>query len=213
MTTKHGRWSGGVRSAALALFALGLPAAAIADRLIVVPIATKLLYRMYRLEVRTDGDDKTWTHIGVGLTREIEAEFQMERLSANRWVGTLDVAYNYMVPIVDTVPGVSIGMRDLFDRTEEGRFAYLAFTQRLGLDGEFNSHTPMEVTLGAKFGRRSSPFVGVSIPFTWQFRGLAEHDGRFLRAGFEYRASTNFSLRWVTEERGPSWSLRWTARF
>lgn len=197
----------------LAGFALFLPAGAFADRLIVVPVATKLLYRMYRLEVRTDGDDRTWTHVGVGLTREMEVEFQMERLSPNRWVGTLDFAYNFMVPIVDTVPGVSVGLRDVFDRTGEGRFGYLALTQRIGLDGDYNSSTPMEVTLGAKFGRRSSPFVGVSLPLTWQFRALAEHDGRFLRAGFEYRASPNFALRWATEEQGPTWSLRWTARF
>lgn len=185
-----------------------------ADRLISIPIGNKIRYRFVRAEFRmlNEHRERYIAALGMGVTRDLEVEVFMDRLGG-RARGTFDVAFSQLPPIVDTSPGISIGVRDVLNRTADGRYSYLAFTNRIGLDGEFNGGTPMELTLGARFGKTSGAFVGVMLPFTWQFRLLAEHDAKRAAAGLEYLPFHGWSVRLMTDERGPSCAVRYIARF
>ena len=90
---------------------------------------------------------------------------------------------------------------------------YIATTIRIGLSGEFNSNTPLELTLGGGVGRKSGVFVGFELPFTWQFRLLAEHDIRRVTAGVEYRPFTGAGVRLMVRDEGPLVGFRYSMRF
>lgn len=192
-----------------------LAAAAQADRIILAPSATKLLNRQVRLEYMWEQSkrDRFDAFLTVGATKDIELEFQLDRFDRDVTLGTLNATYLFVPAIVDTAPGLAFGVQDALDRTRDGRMYFIALTYRVGLDGDFNSRTPLEVTAGGGFGRRSGMFMGAQIPFTWQFRGLAEHDLRRVSAGFEYRAFPGFAARAVWREGQTLLSVRYTAKF
>lgn len=196
--------------------ALGWATTAVADRIVFAPTGSKLLMRQARIEFMTGltrkREDNRF-YLGYGLTKEIEAEFMLDRIAPNARLGTMNLSYTYLGPIIDTSPGVSIGVQDAMDRTPEGRFMYVAFTYRMGLDGRYNSGVPMELTVGGGGGRRNGLFTGVVLPFTWQFRGFAEHDTRRITAGFEFRPVTGAALRLMWREGTPLASVRYTVRF
>jgi hypothetical protein len=192
-----------------------LSAAAQADRIIFAPSATKVLFKNVRLEHMWEPTkrDRHDTFLAAGLTKDIEVEFQLHRFDRSISLGTFGLSYLFVPAIVDTAPGIAFGIQDAMDRTRDGRMYYFALTYRMGLDGDFNSKTPMELTLGGGFGRRSGMFMGVQLPFTWQFRLLAEHDLRRVNAGFEFRPFQGFAARAVWREGQSLLSVRYTAKF
>lgn len=180
-----------------------------------IPTGTKILFNRMRTEFQLE---PTKNHnyrafLGYGVTREIEAELMLDRFDRRPSVLTGDFSYNYLGALTDTLPGVSLGVRDIADRTEDGRQIYIAITYRVSAESEFNNDVPLELTLGAGSGRRSPLFVGVQVPFTWSFRLLAEHDGNMPRLGFEYFPKKDWSARLQFDERRTTLSLRWSARF
>lgn len=196
--------------------ALGWAASAAADRIVFVPTGTKLLMRQARVEFMTNLTRNRSTHrtyVGLGVTKEIEAEFVLDRWAPNATLGTLNLGYTYIPPIVDTSPGLTIGVQDLMNRTPEGRLGYVAFTYRMGLDGQYNSGASLELTLGGGFGHRGGLFTGVVLPWTWQFRSFAEHDSRAITAGFEFRPVAGAAIRLMWRENEPLASIRYSHRF
>lgn len=199
----------------LAGLLLGLAAIGSADRIILAPNALKVLNRTARLEYlfepsRTDN----WrTYLGVGVTKDVEVEFLVDHLENRSQLGTINASYQLLIPIVDTAPGIAFGVQDIMDRTPERRMYYLAFTQRFGLDGPYNSTTPLEITTGFGFGRRSGVFVGAMLPMTWQFRILAEHDLNRVAGGFEYRPFQGAAVRAIFQSGSTQLGLRYTVKF
>ena len=196
--------------------ALGGATFGAADRIILVPTGSKLLKNMARIEFMTEltrrrTDNRTM--IGFGVTKEIEVEFVLDRFAPNARLGTFNLGYTYLGPIIDTSPGITIGVQDAMNRTREGRMMYVAFTYRMGLDGRFNSGVPLELTVGGGFGDRSGVFTGVIMPFTWQFRFMAEHDTRAITAGFDFRPVRGAAIRLMWREGTPIGSIRYTMRF
>lgn len=192
-----------------------LAAMAQADRIVFAPAATKLLNRQARLEYVWEPSkrDRFDMYLAAGVTKDIEVEFQLDRFDRDVSLGTFSASYLYVPAIVDTAPGLALGVQDAMDRTRDGRMYYVALTYRMGLSGDFNSRTPMELTVGGGFGHRSGVFMGAQIPFTWQFRLLAEHDLRRVNAGFEFRPFHGFAVRTVWREGQSLISLRYTAKF
>ena len=194
---------------------LGIGGIASADRIILAPNALKVWYRHARAEYMFEPSrpDNYHAYLGVGVTPNIEVEFQLDHLENRATLGTFNASYQYLVPIVDTAPGISIGVQDALDRTPGRRMYYLAFTQRFGLDGPYNSHTPLEITAGFGFGRRAGVFVGAMIPFTWQFRLLAEHDLNRVAAGFEYQPFHGSAIRAIFQQGSTQLGFRYTLKF
>lgn len=197
------------------LLLLGLSAWSAADRIILAPNALKVWNRNVRVEYMFEPSrSQNWgTYLAVGLTDNIEAEFILNHLEGRPTLGTFNASYQFIVPIVDTAPGLSIGVQDALDRTPERRMAYLAITQRFGLDGQYNSQTPLEITMGFGFGRRAGVFVGAMVPFTWQFRLLAEHNINRVAAGFEYQPFHGSAVRAIFQNGSTQLSLRYTMKF
>lgn len=194
---------------------LAVAAVSHGDRVIYVPTATKILNRHFRVEHLWEPtkSNRFDTMLGVGVTRDIEVEFVLNRFDQTASLGTFNASFQFVPPLVDTAPGLSLGVQDALDRTPDGRGYYFAFTYRLGLDGEYNSRTPLEISMGGMFGRRNGLFVGVQLPFTWQFRGLVEHDTRRVTGGFEYRPLHGFAVRALWRQGQTLLGVRYTAKF
>lgn len=203
-----------VRTIAVALSLLAvLPAAA--DRLLFIPTGKKLPQGTVRGEWLFDGGDRERNrfYLGAGVTRNLEFEFLTfsPAVSGGNRLDSLNLSYNYVDPVVGFVPGLTLGVRDLLNRSE-GRALFLATTYRIGLVGDYNSDTPAELTLGVGTKPYRGAFVGVTLPFTATFRVIAEHDSRDLRAGFELKPHRDLAFRWFHQEQGGTWSLSWTRR-
>ncbi|MCW5943600.1 MAG: hypothetical protein KIS66_15320 [Fimbriimonadaceae bacterium] len=200
----------------LALAVCLLAAVAVrADRLLFIPTGKKLPQGTVRGEWLFDGGDRERNrfYLGAGITKNIEFEFltfSPPRSGQSR-LDSMNVSYNYVDPVVGFVPGITLGVRDLFDRSE-GRAFFVATTYKIGLDGLYNSDTPAELTLGLGTKPYRGAFVGVTLPFTATFRIIGEHDSRDLRAGFEFKPHRDLAFRWFHQEQGGTWSLSWTRR-
>lgn len=184
------------------------PWLAFADRLILIPTATKLQYGTYRLEhlfdQRGSGHTQQYAGFGIGMS------FDMALTSGDLGGGhdaSVDFAFHVLDPIVNFAPGVSVGVVDALDKTQDGRRGYVATTYRSGLDGAFNAFNPAEATLGVFFGSKNAWFAGAQLPFSDALRLLVEHDSYRLSAGVEIRPIKGWSLRWVQREDRQVWSL------
>lgn len=186
-----------------------------ADRIILAPNALKVLNQTARLEYlfEPSRSDNYRAYLGLGVTRDLEVELVLSHLENRSQLGTFNASYQYLIPIVNTSPGLAFGVQDALDRTPERRMYYVAFTQRFGLDGVHNSTTPLELTTGFGFGRRSGVFVGVMLPMTWQFRILAEHDLNRVAGGFEFRPFNGAAIRTVFQSGSTQLGLRYTYKF
>jgi hypothetical protein len=107
------------------------------------------------------------------------------------------VAYNYILPITDVSPGISVGLNDVLNRTRDGRSAYLAWTHRYGNIGELNQNVPTEFTMGVSSQQSGPFFVGLTVPLAEHLRLLAEHNGKRLTAGVELRPIPNVGVRFL----------------
>lgn len=201
-----------MRGLTLAL-ALALPLSACADRLILIPTATKLTYGSYRLEHLFDqrGGDRAQSYLGIGVGLAFDMAVTAGDFGGGDDV-SVDFAFHVLDPLVNFAPGGSVGVVDAMDRTADGRRAYIVTTYRSGLDGRYNAFAPAEVTLGVFMGSRNTMFVGAQLPFSDAFRGLAEHDGNRASAGFEVRPFKGMSLRWVQREDRQVWSVGYRGR-
>ena len=191
---------------------LGSAAIANADRVILAPNAKKIPMGMLRIEHLFDQSDhgRFRTALGMGVTEAIDAEITYEQ--RNDKVFSIDLSYNFVPAVVGISPGISVGVRDALGKTEDGRFYYLAVTQKVGQLGEFNSDVPAEISLGLAFGDRNAPLVGVMLPFRESFRVLVDYDTTRINAGLEYRPFQDLWVRWIHREGQSLWSLTFIAR-
>lgn len=166
--------------------ALLVAASSFADRLLLIPTGKKLLHNVYRFELLTEPSrDRTFGWIGTGLGQSFDFELTGESLDDDSVSVSLDFSYNYLTPITDFVPGVSLGVQDAAGRTQRGRAFYLAVTYRLGNFDEHNQDIPTEVTFGFWDRREGLMFAGAVLPFSEHLKLLVEHDSHEFTAGFQ----------------------------
>ncbi len=181
----------------LAIFSLA--AATQADRLIHIPLGKKVPRHVIRVEGDFDQNDFHAFHgyLDAGLTIDLDATIREDSVAGDPRRATFDFSYNYISPITDASPGISVGVQDAPNRTADGRRFYFASTFRVGLAGSADTFTPAEITLGGFAGRKSTAFVGAMLPLTPAFRLMAEHDGYRVNAGIELRPVSNISLKYL----------------
>ncbi|MCG9895174.1 MAG: hypothetical protein MH204_06840 [Fimbriimonadaceae bacterium] len=186
---------------ALALF----PALSHADTLLTIPTAGKVSSGDWRLSAGSfSGSDAPFFRLDHGLGRLFEAGATW---SGDRWSG--DFSYHYLTPITDALPGISAGFRDVAN-TGPGRAAFLALTFRLGNDGDFNQNTPSELTVGGWTRDGGALFFGFRLPFTDQFRLLADFNSKQMNTGFEFAPSRQAAIRVRFQGGTPGVEARWT---
>ena len=185
--------------------------AAFADRLIDIPVGKKVPNRVVRLEGEIRQGTRDYRGLlDLGLNAYVDATVHHDSFSGNKALTSFDFSYNYIAPITDIAPGISLGVQDISNKTDEGRRGFFATTYRLG---GIDTFTPNELTIGAQVGKTSSAFLGILIPATPTFRLMAEHDGQAINAGFEYRPNKQWAARWIYRDGRPSLTLRIQHKF
>lgn len=194
---------------------IGLCASACAERVIFIPNGNKIRFSTVKFQSLYEGGSRRqeWGLLSVGVTREIEAEIEFEHFRPASSRVTAGLAYNFINPITDFAPGVTIGMLDILNQSLAGRRTFFAATYRFGQDSQYNQNSPMEFTLGISQGRRLTPIVGAAMPLTWQFKALAEHDGYIVSTGFEFKPVRNLAVRWIHRPHQTLWGLDLNVRF
>lgn len=191
--------------------ATALAAFSAADTLINIPTGRKVPYRVVRFEVRFDTSNvrQFETSVDWGIDTSFDTHLVYEDRDGQRRVVSGNIGYNYVAPITGISPGISVGLLDVGNRSREGRRAYAAMTYRVGGADLFN---PVELSFGASFGIRPIGFIGLAFPFSEEVRFLAEHDGRKVSAGLEYKPTDSLALRWLVEDSRPQLAVRWQTR-
>ena len=185
------------------------------DWLVFVPSGEKLPFQTGRSEVMwtaTTSKDTTTT-LGFGLTHEIEIDMTTETLDPRGTLASFDTSYTFTDPVVNFLPGFTIGVQDAMNQTATGRRFYIATSYEVGLTGIYNGDSPMRLTVGAYTGGLNGPFVGVAIPFSRTFIGLAEHDSRNLTAGFQLKPTEDTYIEWLFKNNEVLWAAGFTMRF
>jgi hypothetical protein len=164
-----------------------------ADRLITIPLGRKIPFQNVKFDSFTElSSADSWDRfIGIGISPEFELDYHGERFRGGKMQDTFDFSYNYVAPIMNQAPGISVGVEDMLNRTVEGRRVYLAATWRMSVDSIGRGNLPLDATIGVSQGSRALPFVGVSIPFAQDLRFLVEDDGTRIATGFEWRGFGN----------------------
>lgn len=185
-----------------------------ADREITIPKGKKIRDGYFRAEylgVFGERSGRAW--LGTGFLGGYEIEGTFQRTRESRWTSSFDIAYNYTPPITDIAPGLSVGVQDALNVSENGRAVYIATTYRYGNEGELNQNTPTELTVGFWTRKTGFFFVGASFPFTDKLLFVAEHDSMKAAAGLEFRVAKGVQLKSVFERDGTSLGMSLSHRF
>lgn len=195
---------------------VGVASNSFADRVITIPMGRKIPFRSFKIDTFEElSRGRTWDRfIGVGVSPEIEVAYHGERIANGPARDTFDVSYNYVTPIINAAPGLSVGVQDVLNRTRDHRRYYVAATWRMAVDNVGNGNLPMDVTLGISQTYRLFPMVGVSIPFSENLRLLVEDNGARIASGFELRLFKNaFGARFIVRDQTVMVGANLTLRF
>jgi hypothetical protein len=190
-------------------------ASASADRLITIPTGSKIRFQQTKLEsfFLPSQVGAHQTYVGYGIDPSFDAELVIDRQKGRPVRGTFNVAWNYVPPVVDVSPGITLGIRDGLNRTQDGRSLYLAISQRFFLDGEFNSDLYGELVVGFGVGGFRGAFTGLSLPVSPQFRLVVEYDSFRLTGGLDVRPHPAVQVRLLARDGVPMLGLTLTHRF
>lgn len=180
-----------------------------------MPVGKKLPYQTLRVEGMFEKSRarRQQVAVGFGIGKSFDLEVRSSKLAGDRGEPAIDLSYNFVSPVVGFAPGISFGVLDGLNRTQDGRRGYVAVTFRQGLAVDFIQNSALEFTFGGQFGSRNSGFMGVWIPFTSNVRILAEHDGIRITAGAEYQWTRELTSRVLYRDRDAYATLAWVRRF
>ncbi|MCS6950109.1 MAG: hypothetical protein RMM06_01445 [Armatimonadota bacterium] len=172
------------RALLLALFVL--TSGTRADRVVLSPSGYNLPPGSLKLEVarRERNGELTQYWLNLGIVGGIELEVVRQERAASR-VDSVGIQYN-LLPDIGFTPAVSIGIRDVSDRTNEGFAVYTALGHRLPYMPPNPFIEEMYLFGGVGAGGIRGPFVGTEIRTPYRLWLSAEYDSR----------AWNFALSW-----------------
>ncbi|MFM9872130.1 MAG: hypothetical protein ACKVQS_01540 [Fimbriimonadaceae bacterium] len=193
---------------------VGLTSLGFGDRLISTPMGKKLPHNAAKLEFLSQPSrDTVFGWFGYGLTDSIELEFYGESFDSSRITPGLNFSYNYISPITDLAPGISLGVLDITDQTREERAIYAAITFYFGNVGDLNQNEPTIFTLGGWSRHGGSFFFNAAFPFSEKIRLIGEHDGNRIGAGVELTPFEGASLKYLFLGGSPTVGFGFSKRF
>ncbi|MCS6831155.1 MAG: hypothetical protein RMM08_05980 [Armatimonadota bacterium] len=184
------------RSIIVVLCALiALSAIARADRVILTPSAYNLPPGSAKLEVARresrGGLTRYWASLGLVGGIEVEG-LRLETRS--RQVDSLSLQVN-ILPDVGFTPAVSVGVRDLANRTDDGVAFYLAVGYRLPYMPPNPFIEEMYLFGGIGAGGIKGPFAGAEIRTPYHIVLSAEYDSRVWNAAVSWEPAPLLRLR------------------
>jgi hypothetical protein len=149
---------------------------------------------------------------GFGLSPFLDMEIRSEYFDGSSPKGTFDIGYNYISPIPDITPGITLGVQDALDQTRDGLRFFGAITYR-PVFSTINGDIPADLTIGVFAGSRNAPFAGGTIPFSREFRFLYEYNGTRFASGIEVLPMKDLGFRLVFRDRDVLGGMHYTRRF
>lgn len=166
-----------------------------ADRLVLIPSAYNLPPGSAKLEVcRSEskgGLTNYWVNIGLVGGLEIEGARIVTR---NRQVDSLSLLYN-LLPDLGFTPAVSIGIRDVADKTDQGSALYLAAAYRLPQIYPNLIIEELYVFGGVGTGGIKGFFFGGEARTPYRILLAVEYDSRVWNASLSWEPVPLFRLR------------------
>lgn len=187
---------GNLRREAMILWALVvLATGAHADRVILTPSAYNLPPGSAKLEIARRESKGGLTHYwaNLGLIGGIEVE-ALRLETRTRHVDSLGLQYN-ILPDIGFTPAVSVGVRDVANRTEDGIAFYLAVGYRLPYMPPNPFIDEMYLFGGIGAGGIRGPFVGTEIRTPYRILLSAEYDSRAWNAAVSWEPVPLLRLR------------------
>jgi hypothetical protein len=149
-----------------------------ADRTVLGPNGDTLAPDSYRTEFALDPQSKFQNRVWLQYSTPQGIELETERLdlTGERKKGyALNIQYPITYSLVDTLPAISIGVRDLTGTGNEHGAFYIAATRTLALSDRQRSFVKeFKVDVGAGTGRIGGLFVGAQAHLTLGLGFLAE---------------------------------------
>lgn len=176
-----------------------------ADRLIRIPTGSLISPARAKAEMGIENGSSSVTRYEVGLRVNDFFEIDGSRYeSANgQTIDAVHFQVSIYPEILNYAPGLSAGMRDLFNKTPEGTGYYLALSYRVPLLGEQPLDRDLVLHLGYGWRGVNGFFMGVEAPLTNQLLILAEHDSHSLNAALVWQPMNAMQVRWNVIDRRP----------
>jgi hypothetical protein len=172
-----------------------LATAARADRVILTPSAYNLPPGSVKIEIARreskGGLTQYWANLGLVGGIEIEG-LRLE--TRTRQVDSLSLQYN-ILPDIGFTPAVSVGVRDVANRTEDGIAFYLAIGYRLPYMPPNPLIDEMYLFGGVGAGGIHGAFVGAEVRTPYHILLSAEYDSRMWNAAVSWEPVPLLRLR------------------
>jgi hypothetical protein len=174
---------------------MALVAAAHADRLILTPSAYNLPPGSAKLEIARreskGGLTQYWANLGLVGGIEIEG-LRVETRS--RHMDSLSLQYN-ILPDIGFTPAVSVGVRDVANKTDDGIAFYVAIGYRLPYMPSNPFIDEMYLFGGIGAGGIKGPFIGAEVRTPYHVLLSAEYDSRAWNAAVSWEPVPLLRLR------------------
>ncbi len=191
-------------AAVLALAASAL----LADRNISTPTAYTLQPGEFRLDYDRDGSDpRSETYAVFGVLPYVEVGLNyVDTPSLSNHAG-VNVQYSVVQPYPDLLPGVSVGVLDLFNTTRRGRVVYAAATFQINLVERWTQRERINVTIGAGTNLHGA-FFNLYWPMYTHVAFIADHDSRVLSVGIDLEPISGVAFRAVIQDNHPLYGIQ-----
>jgi hypothetical protein len=204
-----------MRSALISIvFLAALEPLAGAERLISIPTAHKLPNWDFRAEGFYNPGAVQWQlgYAGVALPPNYELEFRNERFGNGVGGDTFDFTYNVLSPVSDIAPGIAFGVQDALGSTQDGRRFFACLTANTAMETDLSHNLYIQTTIGMFAGKRTSPFLGISVPFGTNLRLLLEDNGYRPSIGMEIKILRYLAVRYIARDQAGYLSVQVTGK-
>lgn len=187
---------GNLRSGMAILWALiALSTGAHADRIILTPSAYNLPPGSVKLEIarRESQGGLTQYWVNLGLVGGIELEGTRTETQRQQ-IDSLSLQYN-ILPDIGFTPAVSVGVRDVANKTDDGIAFYVAVGYRLPYMPPNPFIDEMYLFGGIGAGGIKGPFVGAEVRTPYHILLSAEYDSRVWNAAVSWEPVPLLQLR------------------
>lgn len=182
---------------------------ALADRTIDTPTGYTLRPGEFRLDYRESGSGlKDRESFGtVGVLPFLELGFDYQAFDKQRSRGTVNAQYSLIQPYPDLLPGISVGVLDILNRTDRGRVIFVAATYQFNLVETWVNHERINLTVGAGTGLRGA-FANLYWPLYTHVAFLAEHDSRHFKVGIDLEPVAGLAFRATVQDGLPQFGIQ-----